>query len=131
MTQYLLDTCTCISMFRGEGNVRDSIRKVGFQNCFISEITIAELFFGYAKAENKQRKLDDIRLVQELFKLIPAYSSFKEYGEIRYSLEHAGLRIDQFDLLIGATARHHNLVLVTSNTKHFDRIKDLEIENWK
>ena len=83
MTHYLLDTCTCISMFRGEGNVRDSIRKVGTQNCFISEITIAELYYGYAKAENKQRKLDDIRLVQKLFKLIPAYSSFKEYGEIR------------------------------------------------
>ncbi len=118
-------------MFRNEGNVRDSIRKVGVKNCFISEITIAELFFGYVKAENKQRKLDDIHLVQTLFKVVPAYSSFQDYGEIRYSLERAGMRIDQFDLLIGATARHHNLVLVTSNTKHFERIKDLKIEDWK
>ena len=74
-------------MFRGEGNVRDAIRKAGTKNCFISEITVAELYFGYAKAENKQRKLDDIRMVQKLFKVIPVYSSFKEYGEIRCSLE--------------------------------------------
>ncbi|MBP5377247.1 MAG: PIN domain-containing protein [Bacteroidaceae bacterium] len=63
--------------------------------------------------------------------MIPAYSSFKEYGEIRHSLEHTGLRIDQFDLLIGATAIHHNLILVTSNTKHFDRINELKLEDWK
>lgn len=77
MAKYLLDTCTCISMFRG------------------------------------------------------AYSAFKEYGEIRYALEHCGQRVDQFDLLIGATALHNNLTLVTSNTKHFLRMKQLQIENWK
>ena len=118
-------------MFRDEGNVRDYIQKAGTKNCFISEITIAELYFGYAKAENKQRKLNDIHLVQKLFKVVPVYSSFKEYGEIRCSLEKAGNRIDQFDLLIGATAKHHNLTLVTSNTKHFTRINDLTIEDWK
>ena len=118
-------------MFRDEGSVRDSIRKVGTKNCYISEITVAELYFGYAKAKDKQRKLDDIRLVQKMFKVIPAYSSFKEYGEMRYSLEKVGNRIDQFDLLIGATAKHHNLILITSNTKHFIRIKDITIDDWK
>lgn len=131
MAKYLLDTCTCISMFRGEGCVRENLLKIGTENCFISEITIAELYFGLAKAENKQRKQEDINLVQRLFKVIPAYSAFKEYGEIRYALEHCGQRVDQFDLLIGATALHNNLTLVTSNTKHFLRMKQLQIENWK
>ena len=83
MAKYLLDTCVCISMFRNEGRVRDTILEVGIKNCYISEITIAELFFGLAKAENKKRKLEDIREVQRMFKVIPTYSSFKEYGEIR------------------------------------------------
>lgn len=131
MAKYLLDTCVCISMFRDEGNVRDTLLRVGTKNCYISEITIAELFFGLAKADNKKHKLEDIRQVQKLFKVIPAYSSFKEYGEIRYSLEHTGMRIDQFDLLIGATAIHHEMTLVTSNIKHFERIKELKIENWR
>ena len=131
MTKYLLDTCVCISMFRNEGQVRETLRRVGTKNCFISEITIAELYFGLAKAEDKKRKLEDIRQVQRLFRVIPAYSSYKEYGEIRLSLEHCGQRVDQFDLLIGATAMHHNLTLVTSNLKHFERMQGLIIENWR
>ena len=131
MAKYLLDTCVCISMFRNEGNVRETIRKIGTKNCFISEITVAELYFGLAKSSEKQRKMEDIREVQRLFRVIPVYSSFKEYGEIRQTLEHTGLRVDQFDLLIGATAIHHKMTLVTSNLKHFERIQGLEIENWK
>ena len=131
MTKYLLDTCVCISMFRNEGQVRETLRRVGTKNCFISEITIAELYFGLAKAEDKKRKLEDIRQVQRLFRVIPAYSSYKEYGEIRLSLEHSGQRVDQFDLLIGATVMHHSLTLVTSNLKHFERMQGLIIENWR
>ncbi len=131
MAQYLLDTCVCISMFRNEGRVRETLKKNGTKNCFISEITIAELYFGLAKATDKKRKLEDIREVQKLFRVIPAYSSFKEYGEIRHSLEHTGQRVDQFDLLIGATALHHKMTLVTSNLKHFERMEGLSIENWR
>lgn len=131
MAQYLLDTCVCISMFRNEGRVRETLKKIGTKNCFISEITIAELYFGLAKATDKKRKLEDIREVQKLFRVIPAYSSFKEYGEIRHSLEHTGQRVDQFDLLIGATALHHKMTLVTSNLKHFERMEGLSIENWR
>ncbi len=131
MAKYLLDTCVCISMFRNEGNVRDTLRRIGTKNCYISEITVAELYFGLAKAEDKKRKLEDIREVQRLFRVIPTYPSFKEYGEIRHSLEGLGQRIDQFDLLIAATALHQQMTLVTSNLKHFERIQGLEIENWK
>lgn len=131
MEKYLLDTCVCISMFRNEGRVREMLLEVGTKNCYISEITIAELYFGLAKAEDKKRKLDDIREVERLFRVIPAYSSFKDYGELRCNLEHKGQRIDQFDLLIGATAIHHGMTLVTSNLKHFERIEGLNIENWK
>lgn len=131
MAKYLLDTCVCISMFRNEGKVRETLQKVGIENCYISEITVAELYFGLAKSTDKKRKLEDIKEVQHLFRVIPAYSSFKEYGEIRHSLENTGQRVDQFDLLIGATALHHKMTLVTSNVKHFERMDELVIENWK
>ena len=131
MAKYLLDTCVCISMFRNEGAVRETLRRVGIDNCYISEITVAELYFGLAKANDKKRKLEDIQEVQRLFRVLPAYSSFREYGEIRHSLEHTGMRVDQFDLLIGATAIHHRMTLVTSNLKHFERMPGLVLENWK
>ena len=78
MAKYLLDTCVCISMFRNEGRVRETLLRVGTKNCYISEITVAELYFGLAKATDKKRKLDDIREVQRLFRVLPAYPSFKE-----------------------------------------------------
>ena len=49
MKKYLLDTNVIISMFKNKGKVRQHIMDAGFQNCFISEITIAELFYGAAK----------------------------------------------------------------------------------
>lgn len=118
-------------MFRNEGQVRENILKAGVKNCYISEITIAELYFGVAKAADKARKMNDIKNIQTMFKIIPAYPSFKEYGEIRLSLERTGQRIDQFDLLIGATAIHHQMTVVTSNVKHFERIPDMIYEDWK
>ena len=129
--KYLLDTCVCISMFRNEGRVREMLSSVGTKNCYISEITVAELYYGLAKASRKEEKTNDIIRVQKMFKVIPAFSAYKKYGEIRYSLEHVGKRVDQFDLLIGATAIHHGLTLVTSNTKHFERIEGITIENWR
>jgi tRNA(fMet)-specific endonuclease VapC len=78
MAKYLLDTCVCISMFRNEGKVRDTLQNVGVENCYISEITVAELYFGLAKSTDKKRKQEDIREVQRLFRVIPAYSSYKE-----------------------------------------------------
>ena len=74
MAKYLLDTCVCISMFRNEGKVRDTLQNVGVENCYISEITVAELYFGLAKSTDKKRKQEDIREVQRLFRVIPAYS---------------------------------------------------------
>jgi tRNA(fMet)-specific endonuclease VapC len=37
---------------------------------------------------------------------------------------------DDFDLLIGATALHNDLTLVTDNTKHFVNFDGLKVENW-
>ncbi len=131
MAKYLLDTNVCISLFRNRDNVRKHILDVGIDNCYISEITIAELFFGLAKGADKQRLMNDISNVTKMFNILPVFPCFKEYGEIRCELEKAGNRIDQFDLLIGASAIHNKMTLVTANLKHFVRIKDLSVIDWK
>ena len=46
-------------------------------------------------------------------------------------LEKQGMRIDEFDLLIGTSALANSMILVTHNTKHFSRIPDLTIEDWE
>lgn len=49
------------------------------------------------------------------------------YAKTKISLETVGKRLDEFDLLIGATAYIHSLSLVTLNLRHFSRIPDLQI----
>ena len=45
-------------------------------------------------------------------------------------INRIGSIIDEFDLLIGVTAVYNNMILVTNNTRHFQRIKNNKIEDW-
>ncbi|WP_396178983.1 hypothetical protein [Flavobacterium sp.] len=50
----------------------------------------------------------------------------KKYGSINLTLR----KNNEFDLLIGATAIENKLILVTENTKDFERLKGIKMENW-
>ena len=54
----------------------------------------------------------------------------KEYGDIRADLEKAGYTIGPNDLLIAAHAKSEDLILVTHNTKEFNRVTGLNVEDW-
>lgn len=127
--RYLLDTNICISMFKNKHGIREKIAQVGFDKCCVSEITIAELFYGAAKSNNVKH-YEDVAHVIRMFDVIPIYSSLKLYGTVKSELERQGLRLDEFDLLIGTTAISNRMVMVTSNTKHFQRIPNIELEDW-
>ncbi len=51
-------------------------------------------------------------------------------GMLQASLERAGRIIGAEDMQIAATALQHGLTLVTRNTRHFERVQGLKIENW-
>ena len=46
MAKYLLDTDTCIAFLKGKYALLEKIEKVGYENCYVSEITIGELLYG-------------------------------------------------------------------------------------
>jgi tRNA(fMet)-specific endonuclease VapC len=52
------------------------------------------------------------------------------YAAQKAKMRKLGLLIADFDLLIGATAVYHGLVLITNNTRHFERMQSLQLENW-
>jgi tRNA(fMet)-specific endonuclease VapC len=56
--------------------------------------------------------------------------SSEVYRKIRSDLEKKGRPIGSMDLLIAAQAISLNITLVTNNTKEFDRISGIKIENW-
>jgi tRNA(fMet)-specific endonuclease VapC len=125
---YLLDTCTCIALIKKKPHVIEHIRQVGIDECKVSDITLAELYFGAFKSERKEH-FEDVIDIMNLFEQYPI-KALRKYGEIRWELEKQGLRIGDMDIFIAATALEENLILVTGNVKHFERIPGLKIENW-
>lgn len=130
MGRYMLDTNAIVEMLRGNRKMVEQIERHGIQNCFISEITMAELYYGAVKSGNSKH-FEDIEIVESLFQIVPLYPSFLNYAKIRHHLTSMGLGIDTFDMLIGASAVQGKYVLVTHNQKHFSRIPELQLVDWQ
>ncbi len=134
MSQYLLDTNICIHWSKDEFGLREKIRQVGVENCFLSELTIAELIYGIAKsAPSKQAaNRQSLDILRRLFadRILLVGSGFEIYGLEKVRLRAAGRPVDDLDLLIGSTAVAHGLTLVTRNTRHFADLINLPLENW-
>ena len=130
MEKFLLDTNICVFFLKGKFNLNEQLKKVGLQNCCISEITLAELKYG---AECSDQIADNIKMVDDFSKVItivPIYNSLSIYAKEKARLRKTGKLIDNFDILIGVSAVANNLVLITDNQKHLSRISKIKIENW-
>ena len=98
--------------------------------CFVSEITIAELTYGAYHSDRVSENLMMIERLESLVDILPVSSAIDEYGKQKDILVKSGRMIDDFDLLIGCTAVANGMIMVTDNTKHFSRIHGIQIENW-
>ena len=130
MTKYLLDTNICIFFLRGKKLIKEQILNKGIDNCFISEITVAELLYGvecdnYNPRENRKKVIEFIKILT----VIPITNVLLEYAQQKATLRKKGKLIDDMDLFIGATAVANNMVLVTGNEKHLNRLSKIKIEN--
>ena len=127
---YLLDTDICVFLLKDKYDIKQKIKEREISNCYISEITLAELMYGAHKSTNFKKHIHEVSEVEKLFNVLPIYASFPVFAEEKVRLQKAGILIPDFDLLIGTTALQHNFILVTHNTKHFSRIQNLKIEDW-
>jgi len=71
-----------------------------------------------------------VKALEEFFTVIPLYEILEDYGDIKSFLRKNGQPLEDFDLLIGATAVAKNLVMVTENVRHLSRIPNIQVENW-
>ncbi len=128
---YLLDTSICVFFLRGKLNLDEIIKEKGRQNCFISEITVAELRYGAENSANSSKSHKAVDSFISGISIIPIYGSIKRYAKEKVRLKKIGKPMhDEFDLLIGVTAIENKLTLVTDNVKDFEKIKDIKIDNW-
>ncbi len=130
MTKYLLDTNICIYFLKGLFNLDSKLKTIGLDNCFISEITVAELKFGAEKSQKVKENQKVSSSFIDQMNILPIYSSLDVYAKEKTRLQKLGTPIDDFDLLIGATAISNDLTLVTNNTKHFTRLIKIKLEDW-
>lgn len=130
MKGYLLDTNICIFYMKGKYDLGEKIKKIGLKNCYISEITVAELLFGAARSNNKEKYLEQVTSFIEHFRIFPIYDALSTFADKKAELCARGQLIDDFDILIGVTAIHNELVMVTENVRHLSHLSDIVIENW-
>ena len=130
---YLLDTTTVSDYLRGNIGILTKLKSISPKLIAISSITKFEIEYGL-------RKKPSLRKVYQP-QLEEIYSQTKdiefsttvaiEAAKIRDELVKAGTPIGLADLLISAIARHHKLIIITSNIKHFANVKHLQLEDWK
>jgi tRNA(fMet)-specific endonuclease VapC len=130
MKKYLLDTDICIYFLKGKHNIKSKIEEVGISNCYISEITIAELAYGAFNSEQFEKHINEVLKMQTLFEILPINNALIPFGQEKARLKKSGNLIPDFDLLIGITAIQNEMILVSNNEKHLSRINNIKLENW-
>jgi len=128
--KYLLDTNICIYFLSGKFNLKEKIEKVGFENCVVSEITIAELKYGVEKSRLKEKNRKTLEAFQSKIDILPIFPILSIYAKEKARLKTKGKILDDFDMLIGTTAIYNNLTLVTKNVSDFERLDGIVIEDW-
>jgi predicted nucleic acid-binding protein len=128
---YLLDTDTVIYSLKGEPAVEKNLREHFHDPMKMSVITLMELYYGAHKSQKIASNLAKIKTLEISFQIIPISEESAEiFGMTKAQLEKAGSPLDDFDLAIASCALTNNLVLVTNNVRHFQRIEGLKLTNW-
>jgi tRNA(fMet)-specific endonuclease VapC len=128
---YLLDTDVFVYALRGHARVAEQLAAHVADPRALSVITYGELLYGAQKSARPLENSAKIRRLLELFPVVDVRPGMVEtFASLKSGLEATGQKLDDFDLLIAATAIYLGYTLVTSNTRHFQRIPGLVLENW-
>ncbi len=129
---YLIDTDTIIFALRGDSSVLAKFEENKNLPFSISMITYAELVFGAKRSQNEQKNMIKVNHIRDIYPIEELNEGVMEvFADIKAKMFDKAIRIEDMDLLIAATAIYNELTLVTNNTKHFENVPNLKIENWK
>ncbi len=131
--RYLLDT-NMVSYFirRNSESLEKRMKQALRQStAAISTLTRAELRYGQAlmDSQDKRRAIID-QLLLQLPHLPWTLEAADHYGNIKAQLKRDGAPIGEIDTQIAAHAMAEDLILVTHNTQHFERVSGLRLEDW-
>ncbi len=128
----MLDTNICIYIIKNRpAQVREKLKEFEISEVCISTITVSELMYGAYKSQFIEKNLKAIESFLLPFEILDYnYEASIEYGKIRAYLEKRGEIIGNMDMQIAGHALSLDLMLISNNTKEFERIERLKLDNW-
>lgn len=128
----MLDTNICIYIIKNKPeSVKERFREFEIGELCISSITVSELMYGAYKSQQIERNLQALESFLMPFEIVDYdYVASIEYGKIRASLEKKGQVIGNMDMQIAGHVLSLDMTLVTNNTKEFERVDGLSLDNW-
>lgn len=130
---HMLDTNIVSYIIKGHSpNVEKELSNIPPEMTCISVITQAELLYGLKKLPATNRLHIAVRQFLKIISVLSWDSDASGfYAEIRHQLTTDGQGIGEMDMMIAAHSLSAGAILVTNNTRHFDRIKlPLTLKNW-
>jgi tRNA(fMet)-specific endonuclease VapC len=131
---YLFDTDTITNILKPapSSRLQGKLTEVPAERQFISTITIYEIVYGAYKSDRTDHHLRNLRELLLPQVAIVDFDSEAAYvcGALRVELERSGAPLPLADLQVASIAIANELVLVTGNVGHFQRIPGLPVENW-
>jgi tRNA(fMet)-specific endonuclease VapC len=131
--RYLLDTCVISDFIKGEAGTITRLKQTPPADVAISAITVMELRYGLALNPQRAQKIEPAiaSILASANILSFSNAEAEQAAQIRAALKSQGQPIGAYDILIAATALQHNLIMATSNQREFERVVNLQIENWR
>lgn len=129
---YLLDTNAYIQYLTHRSSlVVTKMSRMPRQEIFLCDVVKAELYYGAYKSS---RRKTNLALYEEFFSEFTSLPfddrAAKIYGQIRTKLESRGIPIGPYDFQIAAIALANHFTLITHNTREFERVENLQLEDW-
>ena len=132
MKLYMLDTDTSSYIIKNRPeSVRRRLVQVKPEQLCISIITYAELLYGVERSSSQQVNHEIVMdFVRRLLVQTWDEAAAEVYAKLRADLERVGQPIGGMDMQIAVHALSLQAILVTNNTRHFERVSGLVLENW-
>ncbi len=125
----ILDSDHCVALLRGRLNLQD--RAPFAEELATTTISVGELVHGAHKSMRAAENLLRLDVLLANLRLLPYdEEAARRFGFLKAELERQGTLIGEMDLQIAAIALSYQAPLITHNTRHFERIPGLMLEDW-
>ena len=130
--RFLFDTNAVISLLGQKSEALiDRVLACSEGEIGIPAVVSHELYFGAYKSQSVSFNLETIRLLLRDFVVLPFdEEDSRQAGEVRAELKRSGSPIGPYDVLIAGQAKARDLILISNNVREFERVPDLQLEDW-